>query len=85
MVGAVPTFYHIPITAELVRCVQAGSLPTQTTVVQRCVPPVPNPDAYLEEGLVPLANRAIVMQCFQAFKSFVVSLVLCPRRGLKLS
>jgi hypothetical protein len=54
MVGAVPTFYRIPITATLVNHVQAGSFPPQPTVVQRCVPPVPNPIAYPEEGLAPL-------------------------------
>ena len=78
MVGAVPTFYRIPITVDLVHHVQAGSFPPQVTVVQRCVPPVPNPIAYPEDGLVPLANRAIVLQCFEAFKAFVVSLVLFP-------
>jgi len=77
MVGTVPTFYCIQITAELVDRVEAGSFPPQVTVMQRCVPPVPNPIAYPQEGLVPLANRAIVLQCFQAFKTFVVSLVLC--------
>ncbi|KAI9466679.1 hypothetical protein BJY52DRAFT_8378 [Lactarius psammicola] len=71
MVGAVPTFYRIPVTANLVNYVQAGTRPSQWTVVQRCVPPVPNQDAYPEEGLVPLANRNIVMQCYEAFKAFV--------------
>lgn len=78
MVGAVPLFYRIPVTANLVQCVQAGRYSPEPTIVQRCIPPVPNRDAYPEEGLVPLANRRIVMQCFQAFKVFVVSLVDCP-------
>jgi hypothetical protein len=77
MVGVVPVFFRIPITMELVHCVQAGRHPAQPTNVQRCIPPVPNPDAYPEEGLVPLANRVVVMQCFEAFKAFVVSLVQC--------
>jgi hypothetical protein len=74
MVGVVPTFYRIPITAKLVQSVQAGSYPAETTIVQRCIPPVPDPDTYPEEGLVSLANRRIVMQCFEAFKAFIVSL-----------
>ncbi|KAH9065176.1 hypothetical protein EDB83DRAFT_767575 [Lactarius deliciosus] len=53
MVGAVPIFYRIPITAELVRCVRAERYPVGTTRVQRCVPPVPNQSAYPEEELVP--------------------------------
>jgi len=71
MIGVVPVFYRIPITAELVQCVQAGSNSPEPTIVQRCVPPVPDRAAYPEEGLVPLANRRIVMQCFEAFKAFI--------------
>ncbi|TDL13545.1 hypothetical protein BD410DRAFT_435547 [Rickenella mellea] len=71
MVGAMPIFYRIPITTELVQCVQAGMHPSQPTIVQRCVPPVPHPDVYGVKGLVPLANRVVVMQCFEAFKAFV--------------
>jgi hypothetical protein len=76
MVGVVPIFYRIPVTAELVQCVQAGRYSPKQTIVQRCIPPVPDRDAYPEEGLVPLANRRIVMQCFEAFKTFVVSLAV---------
>jgi len=71
MVGVVPVFYRIPITAELVQCVQAGRNSPEPTIVQRCVPPVPDRTAYPEEGLVPLANRRIVMQCFEEFKAFI--------------
>ena len=78
MVGVVPTFYRIPVTTELVRCVRTGRHPPEPTIVQRCIPPVPDRDAYPEEGLVPLDNRRIVMQCFEAFKAFVVSQAQCP-------
>jgi len=71
MVGVVPTFYRIPVTTELVRHVQAGAHPLEKTTVQRCIPPVPNPLSYLDEGLVPLVNRVTVMQCFEAFKAFI--------------
>jgi hypothetical protein len=62
MVGVVPIFYRIPITAELVQCVQAGPEPT---IVQRCIPSVPDRDAYPGEGLVPLANRRTY--CYAVF------------------
>lgn len=75
MVGTVPTFYRIPVTATLVRAVRCGWSPGQWTRVQRCVPSVPNQDAYPKEGLVPLINRRIVMQCYEAFKALVVSFV----------
>ena len=79
MVGVVPIFYHIPITAELIQCVETGRYSPEPTWVQRCVPPVPDQAAYLEDGLVPLANRHIVMQCFEAFKAFIVSLAECSQ------
>lgn len=71
MVGVAPTFYRIP---ELVQHVQAGTHPLEKTTVQRSIPLVPNPLSYLDEGLVPLANPVTVMQCFETFKAFVVSL-----------
>ncbi|SRR6266702_1763017 len=77
MVGAVPIFYRIPITAELVHCVRVGMRPPEETLVQRCVPPVPNQDAYPEEGLVPLANRRIVMKRSR-ISSWVLSMFHVP-------
>lgn len=77
MVDTAPIFYLITFTMELVQCVQVGKCPPRTTIVQRCIPPVPNPGDYSQDGLVPPANRGIVFQCFQAFKAFVVSLVQC--------
>ncbi|PPQ96988.1 hypothetical protein CVT26_006416 [Gymnopilus dilepis] len=74
MVGVAPIFYRIPVTMELVKCVQAGGHPPQPTVVQRFIPPVPYQATYPEEGLVPLANRDVVMKCFETFKALVVSL-----------
>ncbi|KAF8265101.1 hypothetical protein EI94DRAFT_372050 [Lactarius quietus] len=71
MFGTVPTFYRIPVTADLVHAVQTGRHPVETTRVQRCVPPVPNQDAYIREGLIPLVNRYIVMQCYEAFKTLI--------------
>ena len=79
MVGIVPIFYHIPITPELIKCVQAGRFLTEPTIVQKCIPPVPDQDAYYKEGLVPLANQCIVIQCFEAFKAYIVSLAQCPQ------
>ncbi|KAF8881159.1 hypothetical protein CPB84DRAFT_1735260 [Gymnopilus junonius] len=71
MVGVVPTFYLITVTADLLTSVISGSYPSEATIVKRCIPPVLNLNSYPEEGIVPLANRVIVMQCFQAFKAFV--------------
>lgn len=72
MSGVSPVFYRIFVGAELVRCACLGVYPTTPTVVHRCIPPVPNQPAYHTEGLLPLQNRRPVLQCFEAFKQFVV-------------
>lgn len=45
-----------------------------STGLPECKDAVPNQDAYPEEEFVPLANRRIVMQCYEAFKASVVSM-----------
>jgi hypothetical protein len=74
MNGIMPTFYKIPITAELVTAVEPGKEPgenpEQETVVYAYLPEVPRP----EEGMRPLDNRYIILSCFEAFKQFLVYL-----------
>ena len=67
MDGTMPTFYKIPITAELVRAVESGKQPEQETVVHAYVPEVPRP----EEGMKPSDNRHIILSCFEAFRKFL--------------
>ncbi|KAJ3559874.1 hypothetical protein NP233_g11154 [Leucocoprinus birnbaumii] len=57
MKGTMPTFYKIPITAELVRAVQLGEYPVQETVVYAHLPPVPRPARRYNE--VPLKIRPL--------------------------
>ncbi|THU95128.1 hypothetical protein K435DRAFT_966579 [Dendrothele bispora CBS 962.96] len=72
MAGTAPTFFLIPVTEELVSCIAKGIQPAHTTTVKRCIPPVPNVVDYRKDGMVPLENRKIVLQCFEALKAFVV-------------
>jgi hypothetical protein len=67
MDGTMPTFYKIPVTAELVRAVESGERPEQETIVHAYRPEVPRP----EEGMKPLDNRYIILSCFEAFKQFL--------------
>ena len=67
MDGTMPTFYKIPITAELVRAVEAGEQPEQETVVHAYRPEVPRP----EEGMKPLDNRYIILSCLASFRQFL--------------
>ncbi|KAF8175101.1 hypothetical protein BJ912DRAFT_885110 [Pholiota molesta] len=75
MVGTAPTFYKIPVTMELLLAVASGQRPPTPTVVEKFIPPIPQPGTprLVVEGMSPLVNRRIIMQCFQAFKQFVVS------------
>ncbi|KAF6754865.1 hypothetical protein DFP72DRAFT_1169858 [Ephemerocybe angulata] len=72
MVGSAPTFYKITITSELALAVAGGVYPENETIVRKFVPPVPEPLNYAAQGMVPLENRRIVLQCFEAFRQFVV-------------
>ncbi|KAF6747425.1 hypothetical protein DFP72DRAFT_919807 [Ephemerocybe angulata] len=72
MVGSAPTFYKITINSELALAVAGGVYPENETIVRKFVPPVPEPLNYAAQGMVPLENRRIVLQCFEAFRQFVV-------------
>lgn len=73
MVGPCPIFYKIPVTQALVDALITAQYPAQPTIVQRLVPPVPNPNLYRRHGMNPLENRAIVFQCLEAMRGLLVS------------
>lgn len=73
MVGPCPIFYKILVTQALVNALITAQYPQQPTVVQRLVPPVPNPDSCRRHGMNPLENRAIVFQCLEAMRGLLVS------------
>jgi hypothetical protein len=62
--GTMPTFYQIPITAELVTAIESGEQPEHETIVGVYRPEVPRP----EEGMKPLDNRSIIFSCYEALK-----------------
>ncbi|KAG7085784.1 hypothetical protein E1B28_003325 [Marasmius oreades] len=68
--STVPTFYKIPITSDLLRSVRTGQFPPQQTVVHKLITPFPFRKTY-RNGMHPLENRRIVLQCFEALKRFV--------------
>jgi hypothetical protein len=74
MIGSAAVFYLIPITDILVDAISTASYPATETVVFQFVPPVPNSTHYVDhgKGMRPLENRRIVLQCFEAFKKFVM-------------
>ncbi|KAK0221372.1 hypothetical protein IW262DRAFT_1373266 [Armillaria fumosa] len=71
LMGTAPRFYKIPITADLLQSIMTAQFPPQKTVVHRLIPPVPDIAQFLANGMRPLENRRIILQCFEAFKQFV--------------
>jgi hypothetical protein len=70
MEGTFPRFYKIRVTADLDRAVRDGQYPGAPTFVCRHTPRVPRRRS---DGMRPLDKRRLVLQCFEAFKKFVVS------------
>ncbi|KIK66411.1 hypothetical protein GYMLUDRAFT_55680 [Collybiopsis luxurians FD-317 M1] len=68
MVATTPTFFKIPVTAELVVHVGQGTYPLQTTLVTYCLPPLAR---RYSEGMKPLDNRQTILSCYEAFKTIV--------------
>ena len=73
MVGTMPTFYKIPVTEEILISLATAQYPLQATTIEKLIPPVPFPARLASDGMKPLVNRRIILQCFEAFKQFVVS------------
>ena len=75
MHGTAPVFYHIPVSPQLLEALATSTYPKEETVVLRFIPPVANPETYLSDGIRPLDNRRIILQCFEAFKASLVCLL----------
>jgi hypothetical protein len=71
LTGTAPIFYKITITSALLEAISTAQYPPQQTVVHRFTPPVPDPNRYSRDGMMPLENRRVVLQCFEAFKTIM--------------
>ena len=72
MYGTFPSFFKIPVTLELIRCVETGTFPLTPTVVIGHVSNTRRPTRRFDEGMKPLDNRQRLLQCYEAFKKFEV-------------
>jgi hypothetical protein len=61
------------VTSELVDSLISAEYPPQATTVKKLIPPVPVLEDLENDGMKPLANRRIILQCFEAFRQFLVS------------
>jgi len=75
MIGTAPIFYRIPVTTALLEELATASYPKEETTVLRYIPPVPHQHRYRNDGMRPLDNRRIILQCFEAFKVAIVCLL----------
>ncbi|KAH8977933.1 hypothetical protein EDB86DRAFT_2816559, partial [Lactarius hatsudake] len=72
MVGVAPCFYKITITQALADAVMHSQFPTVETIVQHFIPPVSTDLAtFLRQGMLPLDNRRICFQCFEALRTLL--------------
>jgi hypothetical protein len=71
MIRSAPRLYKITITQALLNAVVSSQPPAEETIIERFVPPVPNMDNFIVDGMVPLQNRYICFQCFEALKALL--------------
>ena len=69
--GTFPTFYKIPVTTALAESVSSGIFPEECTIVHAHRPQLDPPARCLSESMKPLDNRASILACYEAFKTFV--------------
>ena len=68
MTGVAPRFYKINITTNFLNAVNATLPALEPVVVERFTPPVPDPENFDFDGMVPLNNRWICLQVFEALR-----------------
>ena len=69
MVGTTPTFYKVPVTANLVFSLRHGQFPVRRTDISVCYAPVARQRRRWSEGMKPLDNRGSILRCYEAFKA----------------
>jgi hypothetical protein len=78
MMGTAPIFYRIPVTTALLQALTTASYPEEETTVLKFIPPVSDQQRYRTDGMRPLDNRRIILQCLEAFKAVIV----CPSKNI---
>jgi hypothetical protein len=68
MRGTTPFFYKIQVTQDLVNSVEKGERPTEPTKVYQLKLGFP---FGFDRGMIPLANRKVALEYYEAFKAFV--------------
>ena len=64
-------FYKITITQAFVDAVMKSQSPAEETIVERFIPPVRDIDDFLRNGMLPLDNRRVCFQCYEALKALL--------------
>jgi hypothetical protein len=70
-IGSAHFFYKITITQALVDAVVNSHFPAQETIIKHFIPPVPDVDDFLRDGMLSLDNRCTCFQCYEALKTLL--------------
>ncbi|KAF9483605.1 hypothetical protein BDN70DRAFT_293024 [Pholiota conissans] len=70
MIATSPSFFKIPVSQELAWSIESGQSTSTPTTITGFIPELPHPDRK-KDGMRPLDNRRVILQCFEAFKKFV--------------
>lgn len=71
LVGSLPCFYIIPITAAFASAVARGVYPPHTTSIFYCVAPFDHPFDHPLVGMAEKNQLHIILKMFEAFKRFI--------------
>lgn len=71
MTGTTPTFYKVPVTAQLVNAIRHAAYPHEPTVITVHIPQIARPNRRWSEGMKPLDNREHILKCYEAFKAII--------------
>jgi hypothetical protein len=64
-------FYKISITQNLVNAVTTAQYPPDEMIVHKLIPPIPDMNVFMPQGMVHLQSQHMILQCFEAFKQLI--------------
>ncbi|KAF8583383.1 hypothetical protein K439DRAFT_1348698, partial [Ramaria rubella] len=71
LVGTSPNFFKILVARDLEYAVCHGVALKEKTIIPTHRPEAPRPGHFNEEGMYPLDNRRVILQCYKASKKIL--------------
>ena len=73
MRGLVLIFYKMKVMCALSIMVETSWRPSKETIVHCFIPPAPNLDTYLTDGMKSLDNQQVCCQCYEELMQLIVA------------